>query len=512
MLKKAVLLIIFLIGFNFISLKPARAINEDNQPPYAPKVSANYNSRENKVEFNWRWQGDRGGQNKVGYCTGKNKTNRNFSCDNKKNPPFWWQTVEDGQKTYLHKSYDNRAGNKSFKWNSSNTTSYSESCQGRAGHVLRIDIRSRDGRGNISRVVSAQATCPGNTPTPTPVPTATPTPTSTPITTPLPDLTLTKALICYDNNTNTLKGFVQAKNVGTASSKQSLIGFEDYKGYDYQCSLSQQWTLPILQPGELSQVYSFSQNYADQNQLYSLLSQTYVNGIVDDPVPSLCNGQAESDKNNNTSSPTVIPWDVNRCGPLPTTAPTPTSLPDLTSKMTACILEKNESKLSLKLTYSVYNHSQTNISNSFETLSSYHISLLGKTPIFSDYYNGLKANGVITKTRQVSFLSPNYDSWNGKISLNVNPDYGNDIPESNENNNDYNTNITPSWCPGYQPAPNHKTYLPIVMPSFKSDQTIIAPVIKYVNSAITNIKAVRRHFSDLETFQSQPKSGSVFIF
>ncbi len=155
-----------------------KASSFDNIPPRKPKVWAVYDSKTNGVKFEWRWQGDKtclGCEGPVGYCTSSGISNKGFECNNQKNPPFWWHTVDNDTKKVLHKSYSNQPWNKSFKWNSSNATYYVESCNGKGGHVLRVDVKARDARGNISSHVTAKAVCPIPTqivtPTPTPIPT-----------------------------------------------------------------------------------------------------------------------------------------------------------------------------------------------------------------------------------------------------------------------------------------------------------------------------------------------------
>ncbi|MEO0070339.1 MAG: hypothetical protein ABIK18_06070, partial [candidate division WOR-3 bacterium] len=151
-------------GSNQVGCSTAKC--PDSIAPNPPTVSASYDSANHRINFSWSWQGDKtcsGCLGPVGFCQSSGTSDQGYSCDNNLNPPFWWQVVRTDNNQTVAYSYDNRSGNqKETSGNASNATSFSYSCAGLEGKTLRIDVRTRDARGNIipiNSAVSASATC-----------------------------------------------------------------------------------------------------------------------------------------------------------------------------------------------------------------------------------------------------------------------------------------------------------------------------------------------------------------
>ncbi|MCS7038930.1 MAG: hypothetical protein NZP34_04955 [Caldilineales bacterium] len=137
----------------------------DTSPPNPPTVVATYDSAGHKINFSWSWQGDKtcpGCLGPVGFCQPNGISDQGFACDNALNPPFWWQVVRTDTNEAIAYSYNNQPNNQKVAGgNASNSNSFSYSCQGLEGKTLRLDVRTRDAKGNIipiSQPISVSAT------------------------------------------------------------------------------------------------------------------------------------------------------------------------------------------------------------------------------------------------------------------------------------------------------------------------------------------------------------------
>jgi hypothetical protein len=148
---------------------PLTAPAADSVTPLPPTVSAVFDAAKKALVFSWKWAGDRtcaGCMGPVGYCQPTGTSSAGFPCDNLRSPPFWWQVVTDQGVRELNSYTNEPANQKGVSGNSSNATSWTVSCAGRAGRTLRVDVQARDANGNIqggppwSDVRSAAATCP----------------------------------------------------------------------------------------------------------------------------------------------------------------------------------------------------------------------------------------------------------------------------------------------------------------------------------------------------------------
>ncbi len=149
------------------------------EPPTFASDSPNYSAADNTVTFHWSWEGDHANcssgicsdhEGPVNYCiNGQPGGSYSPMCTNCY-APYYWQVVVDGTGNTLQN-------------NNNAQSSVTQSCSGHEGQTLRLDVRSKDARGNASSFVSQSYVCPTATPTPTlpnPTPTSiwvTPTPT-----------------------------------------------------------------------------------------------------------------------------------------------------------------------------------------------------------------------------------------------------------------------------------------------------------------------------------------------
>ncbi len=434
---------------------PARASQRDTAAPNRPGATANYDKQANKIQFRWSWRGDKGA-NPVGYCTARGVSNRGFACNNILNPPFWWHIVDNNTGKVLYKSYNNQSANKSFKWNSSNGTAFAVSCQGRAGHTIRIDVRARDANGNINPIadhVTAKAKCPAAA---------------------LPDLTVTNAWACKISEvigvgiiTDTVRlSFTVKNDSGVDVTKAFTANFINH---------SQNQTFIIAG-------YNFSGLAAGKES--GLLQKTIEIYSYGPPISITANVDInnriqESDETNNYKPISV--YSLNWCpGSKPEPTPVPVAKPDLTtSNLQACIEGKTDNATKLRVSYRVNNNSSANVNNEF--LAGIYTQMATSPdggPTSTYIFNKLAAHNSETAraviTYPASFISAflshvcigqpascyaNDKSW---ANLSVKTDYDNRIPESNDSNNwaQFKGDQSLDWCPGSKPEPTPAPNLP----------------------------------------------------
>lgn len=190
---------------NPITTTPPIGGQGDETAPNPPtNVTAVYDSVNNNITFEWRWNGDLPVGSEVGYCQLCRDSDRLSSenacsdpavegfksnaisqaCDPYANSPFWWQIVDETDRVDNHGRilvyhYSGNVKTPGLTDLSGNPyppggTKYVYSCTGRAGNTLRVDAATRDANGNInlsngvpSEVVLAKAVCGQAGPTPT---------------------------------------------------------------------------------------------------------------------------------------------------------------------------------------------------------------------------------------------------------------------------------------------------------------------------------------------------------
>ena len=268
----------------------------DRAAPDAPNQPyGSYNPTTDSIEFSWPASTDKGcGKAGGGYA---NKYWLNID----------WQNA--GGAWLLNDWYEPA--------NKANPSYPPISCAGHYGDKVWFDVRSAMDRiGNHTGDGGQWANY---------VEVACPTPTSPP--TPLPDLIVSKGLMCYDSDHLYAKLFTQVKNVGNATSKATQLFIMDDslpQGFSVD-----RFEVPALEAGNESGVLT-KEIRANNPTEFGIIMNEYdymqVDYDVNDP-----NQVVESNEDNNTLYIEQIPWDVSRCGvmisPTPTNTPPPTPTP-----------------------------------------------------------------------------------------------------------------------------------------------------------------------------------------
>ena len=140
------------------------------EPPTFTSDSPNYSAADNTVTFHWSWEGDHANcasgicsdhEGPVNYCVSGQPAGSYSPMCSGCAVPFYWQVGVEGSGHALQSN--------------NNAQSYvTQSCEGYGGKKLRVDVRSKDARGNASSFVSQSYVCPTATPTPTLTPSPTP--------------------------------------------------------------------------------------------------------------------------------------------------------------------------------------------------------------------------------------------------------------------------------------------------------------------------------------------------
>ncbi len=147
------------------------SVYKDVGAPNTPQVyTPEYDPLSNEVTFRWAWTGDNANcatgicsqyEGPVSYCAGGAPIGSYSSFCSGCASPFWWQLVRTSTGDVIQSN--------------NNAQSYAiQSCSPYSGETLRLDVKSKDARGNASGVASQTYVCPTHTPTPTQTPIPTP--------------------------------------------------------------------------------------------------------------------------------------------------------------------------------------------------------------------------------------------------------------------------------------------------------------------------------------------------
>lgn len=156
---------------------PTGTGNRDVVAPLPPKnVAVAYDPTNNEMLFEWEWDKDEtcaSCEPAVGYCTPQDRASNNLALSCTLNGqtatqaevgPFWWQVVDESTTPQTKIAYFYNANQKSDGLTTfpPGGRQIKTSCENRDGHTLRIDVRTRDARGNIlaeNNAVTVRAVC-----------------------------------------------------------------------------------------------------------------------------------------------------------------------------------------------------------------------------------------------------------------------------------------------------------------------------------------------------------------